>query len=142
MDKKVLYHGSKNEIKGFLEPHQATDKAHADNSMNGVYATDRFECAAGMSLTGEQWAFANYNEVDFKVVFVLEPPTPNKTRFVYELPRDSFQSTDSLHQFVSKEKVPIIKTHIFKTDELGKYWRMATPEEQSKQIAERKDLTA
>lgn len=127
MSKKVLFHGSRFEIKNFIEPRQATDTNHKDNSQNGVYATDRFECAAGMSLTGEQWAFANYMDEDFKVIFVHESPTPNTARFVYELPAEYFEG--NYHQFISKRKVPILKTHIFTTEQLNKYWRMATKEE-------------
>lgn len=134
MTQKVLFHGSRNEIKGFMEPRKATDRSHEDNSQNAVYATDRFECAKGMSLTGEQWAYADYTEKNFKVIFVKEPPTPKRARFVYELPAEYFEKTAFSHQFISKQKVPILKTHIFSTEQLDKYWRMATEKEREDMI--------
>lgn len=127
---EVLFHGSRKLIKDFLEPRRATDDTSNSNSQNGVYATDRFECAAGMSLTGEQWAFANYQDKDFKVIFVEQPPTPKVPRFVYELETDTFEENPKgSHQFISKSKVKILKTHIYFTEQLNQYWRMATPEE-------------
>ncbi len=127
---KILFHGSKRKIKDFLEPQKATDKKSKSNSQNAVYATDRFECALGMSLTGDQKAFADYQEKDFKAVFVKEPPTPKIQRFVYEVSSDTFEENPKgSHQWSSKFKAKILKTHVYSTKQLSKYWRMATEEE-------------
>lgn len=83
-----------------------------------------------MSLTGEQWAFANYSDEDFKVIFVREPPE-EKERYVYEFSSEYFNEV-SPNQFVSNQKIPILKTHKFKTSELSSYWRMATKEEKDR----------
>lgn len=114
-------------------------KDDGDNSIYGVYASDRFECAAGMSLTGEQWAYANYEDEDFKVIFVKEPPTSNLKRYVYELPKEYFVETASKHQFVCRGQVPILKVHEFFTEDLGRYWRMATQTEKAMAIKRLKD---
>ncbi len=129
---KTLFHGSNSEIEtGFLESSKPNDKASKSNSQNGVYATDIFDCAKGMSLTGEQWAFVkDYTEKDFKVIFVDEPPTPKKKRFVYEVSSETFkEDPKGSHQWVSKEKVKILNITKYSTEDLKQYWRMATKEE-------------
>jgi len=127
---RILFHGSRKEIKDFLEPQKATDKTSSSNSQNGVYATDRFECAAGMSLTGDPWAFANYQDKNFKVIFVEQAPTPKIERFVYEIESDTFEESPiGSHQWISHEKVKIVKTYIYLTEDLNQYWRMATKKE-------------
>lgn len=129
MEKKVLYHGSRFKIEGFIEPRPAKDTSREDNHQTAVYATDRFVCAAAMSLSGESPAFSDYTEENHKIVFMHEGPRPNKTTYVYEVPANTFVETSEKHQWISKVKVPILKTHIFRTEELKDHWRLATEEE-------------
>jgi hypothetical protein len=126
---KVLFHGSRFEIEDFLEPRPAKDYSKKDNSQIAVYATDRFECAVTMSLSGESPAFSNYAERNPKIVFMHQTPNPEKTTYVYEVPSNTFTETSAKHQWISKVKVPILKTRVFKTENLGNYWRLATEEE-------------
>lgn len=127
---KILFHGSRFKINNYLEPRKADDKNSQINSKQAIYATDRIECALGMSLTGEQWAFANYNDKDFKVIFVEEQPTPKIARYIYEISGDDFEEQPKgSHQWISFKKVRILKTHIYSTEDLKKYWRMATDDE-------------
>jgi len=127
---KTLFYGSRFEIKDYIKPQQATDKLSSENCQNGVYATDIFEVAKGMSLTGEQWAYANYNDKDFKIIFVEEPPTPSITRYVYEIDaKDFIESPKGSHQFVSFKPAKILKVHTYTTEDLKDYWRQAIKEE-------------
>ena len=129
MKPKILYHGSMHKINDFIDPRYFQDLS--------IYVTDRIECAKGMSLTGEQAAFANYSEENFRVVFLSGSPS-EKTRYVYEVSSESFEEGLASHEWISKSKVPILKRHEYSTDELRNYWRMATPEE----IKEKSDKIA
>ncbi|PIR47837.1 hypothetical protein COV06_00330 [Candidatus Uhrbacteria bacterium CG10_big_fil_rev_8_21_14_0_10_50_16] len=125
-----LYHGSTKLIEGYIEPRKALDEMSENNSQLAVYATDRFEVATGMSLTGDNWSFADFDEPDFKVLFAEEPPESDQMRYVYELSSETFErDPENKSQWISFEKVKILEMHKFRTQDLSHLWRMATKEE-------------
>ncbi|MFB6246152.1 MAG: hypothetical protein ABEI74_00990, partial [Candidatus Pacearchaeota archaeon] len=71
---KILYHGSRFKIKGFIKPQKAKDTSKRENCQKAVYATDRFECAVSMALSGESPAFMNYSEENPKIIFMHKAP--------------------------------------------------------------------
>ena len=131
----VLYHGSPVKIEGYLEPRKAKDRKVKINAQNAIYATDRIECAKGMSLVGKKRAFANYAEKDFKVVFLKSRPTKNKKRYVYEISSEGFKQTEKDgYQWFSKKRAKIVNVHEYKTEDLTDFWRMATKKEIKKYL--------
>jgi len=130
---KILFHGSSHKIRNYLKPRKPADRTFKYNSQNGVYATDRFGCAIGISLAGKQRVFVkNYISRNFKIIFIEKPPIKVK-RFIYEVSSEGFkESPKGSHQWFSKARVKILKTHIYSTEQLRKYWRMATKEEKKR----------
>lgn len=126
---KVLFHGSQVELKDFLEPRQASDNSNPDNCQIGVYATDNFFIAKSMSLPRVCPSFSDYGGEDKRRVYMHKGPKGNEVCFVYEVSSENFLITSEAHQWVSRSKVPILKTHIFIASDLSDCWRLATQDE-------------
>lgn len=130
MRPNYLFHGSRQKISGgFLEPRYADDVANPENRQFAVFATPRWEIAAGFSLIGEPGnsAWVRFTDVPFKVIFVAGEPSAGTKRYIYKVAADNFEPLNGdASQWVARVAVPIVEIEERFTEELSDLWRKAS----------------
>jgi len=132
MRPKYLYHGTGISISSkFLKSNKPDDKSMKENSIYGVYATDRKDIAIGMSLTTEKYtkSFGDYEENPFRAVFVRGKPK-KKFVYVYKISSKGFvEKPRGSHQWVCENDVKILSKEKILVSNLKDYWRLASQKE-------------
>jgi len=129
MVSRYLWHGSAKRIRSrFLLAYRPGDRSSEDNSLLGVYATDRKDIALGMALAGSPHtrSFGDYERRPFQIVFVRGSP---RLRYVYVYnvaSRGFVERPPGSHQWVAANAVRILSREKHSVASLSRYWRRGT----------------
>lgn len=130
MKPEFLFHGSRTKISGgFLEPRLADDVADLRNRQLGVFASPRWEVAAGFSLIGEPntASWVKFDVLPFQVIFICGEPATDAKRYIYKVSSESFAPiAHDREQWISPIAVRILSMEERTTGDLSHLWRKAS----------------
>ena len=128
---KVVYHGSKTEIRGELIPHPAKDlENHPENIPKAIYATDIKEIAIAAAIIKSKGVRCSRLNKEKPHGTIYKGFPEEKYIYLYTLHSQKFkQEGGHGHQYISKEAVKPIKIEKLKIIEHIHKIKVATEKE-------------
>jgi|TARA_Y100000310_G_scaffold79837_1_gene76506 hypothetical protein len=141
MKEKVLFHGSPYKLKGsVLKPSQGDDsKERPENSLFGVYASDRKDFAIAMAILSCKGVIGGSIEGFTKTSInakIYGPLPKKKFIYLYSLPANTFRPTKSIaHQYISSVPVKALLVEKLAISDHVRLLKKATKDETKKWLA-------